>query len=447
MPLALPERPSLEFLKHLARDRAAALRAGDPNVKLADVQRTLALEYGFPSWPALKAEIERRRAPHVAAFAKACRTGHGDAIRHLIASFPEFARDRIVDGKTGLHLAARHADALRTLLACGADPNARDVHDNATALHFAAACGDAECAQVLIDAGADVHGLGDLHEGGVIGWAARRGNEEVVDLLVLHGARHHIFSALALADLPLVERLVADDPSCLSRRRSRFEDGQTPLHAAVAAADGLSGTPNHAMLERLIDLGAPLEATDAKGRTPLAVAMLRGDDEAVRLLRGAGAQPPPAPSVEQWRDGVQETAQSVRQFAPMLRVNDVRATAGWYESVGFTISDEYEDGGEITFASVSFGSARFTLSGGASTGPADVSLWFFSDAVRDLYDLFKSRQLAIAAAPEASVPSVPFDEDLYEPFYGGRQFSIRDPNGVSLVFWQPPWLAPRTKKL
>jgi hypothetical protein len=33
-----------------------------------------------------------------------------------------------------------------------------------------------------------------------------------------------------------------------------------------------------------------------------------------------------------------------------------------------------------------------------------------------------------------------FDEDLYTPFYGGRQFSIRDLNGLSIIFWQPDWL-------
>jgi hypothetical protein len=32
---------------------------------------------------------------------------------------------------------------------------------------------------------------------------------------------------------------------------------------------------------------------------------------------------------------------------------------------------------------------------------------------------------------------IEFDEDIYEPFYGGRQFSIRDLNGYTLVFLQP----------
>ena len=30
-----------------------------------------------------------------------------------------------------------------------------------------------------------------------------------------------------------------------------------------------------------------------------------------------------------------------------------------------------------------------------------------------------------------------FDEDLYTPFYGGRQFSLCDPDGLSLIFYSP----------
>jgi hypothetical protein len=37
---------------------------------------------------------------------------------------------------------------------------------------------------------------------------------------------------------------------------------------------------------------------------------------------------------------------------------------------------------------------------------------------------------------------VRFEEDLYTPFYGGWQFSIRDINGLALIFWQPEWLGP-----
>ena len=102
--------------------------------------------------------------------------------------------------------------ALRVLLEHGADPNARDAGDNASPLHFAAAQGNLESVRVLLDAGADVHGAGDLHDGDVIGWAAGKDNGPVIDLLIERGARHHIFSAMALGDRDLVERLVEEDP-------------------------------------------------------------------------------------------------------------------------------------------------------------------------------------------------------------------------------------------
>jgi catechol 2,3-dioxygenase-like lactoylglutathione lyase family enzyme len=200
------------------------------------------------------------------------------------------------------------------------------------------------------------------------------------------------------------------------------------------------------MLELLIRLGADLESPDDKGRTPLMVALLRGDRDAMKLLRAAGAEEPekPVPPTDAV-DGIAAAAAAVLKSEPMFSVADMRATVAWYESVGFTVKDRYEDGGSLMFAKVAFGNAEFALSPGGDPGPRGVSLWFFTDRVHDLYQLFKSRQLD-ATRPDApgSKPGleVRFDEDLYAPFYGGRQFSIRDVNGLPLIFWQPPWLPP-----
>ena len=143
-PLNLPERASLEYLKKLAKERLAALRTTDAAARLADAQLAIAREYGFASWRALKAEIDRRRAPHVAEFLRACAAGDVDTLRQLLKNHPGFARERIAAGSTGLHLAVRHPDALRLLIEHGADPNMRDTGDNASALHFAAANGNLE---------------------------------------------------------------------------------------------------------------------------------------------------------------------------------------------------------------------------------------------------------------------------------------------------------------
>ena len=265
-----------------------------------------------------------------------------------------------------------------------------------------------------------------------------------------HGARHHIFSAMALRDRDLVQTLVEEDPDCLVRRRSRFENGQTPLHAAFASPDGLgflAGRPDHAMLELLIELGADVEATDDKGRTPLALAMLRGDADAIRLLRAVGAKEPPAAQKTQQDSRAEMTAAagSVKKISPMFAVRDMRATVRWYQSIGFTLQDEYEDSGELVFARLTFGSGEFTIGPGGNPGARDVSLWFFTDHVQEVYEALKGRQLRMAGRPLNAAEGefeVRFEEDLYTPFYGGRQFSIRDLNGLALIFWQPEWLEP-----
>jgi hypothetical protein len=120
----------------------------------------------------------------------------------------------------------------------------------------------------------------------------------------------------------------------------------------------------------------------------------------------------------------------------MFRVQNMQATVGWYRAIGFTVVDEYEDSGDLVFAMLSFGQCEFALSPGATTGPTDVSLWFYTDQVQALYEHLKNRH-----------PAVAFEEDLYTPFYGGQQFSIRDINGLTLIFWHPDWLlaAPPTQ--
>ena len=437
---SLPERASLEYLKKLAKDRLIELRATDPAAKLHQAHLAVARDHGFPSWRALKAEIDRRRAPHLVEFFRACAAGDVPALRHLLRDDPALVRDRDSSGAAGLHRANAYPDAIRVLLEHGADPNVRDVGDNASPLHFAAANGHLDSVRLLLDAGADPQGEGDVHHGDVIGWASREGNEAVIDLLLARGARHHIFSAIAMRDAELVERLVDEDPDSLLRRRSRFENGHTALHDAIAPPDS-GRRPDYAILERLIELGADLDARDDRGCSPLDVAMLRGDRDAIRILKAAGATETELSPVPAGPTDVSPFAGSIHKSAPMFFVRDMRATVRWYESVGFTVGDQFEDGDQLVFAQISFGKGEFTLSPGGESGPRDVRLWFFTDRVEELYRVLKARQQRAAHAAFSGTPvdepDVWFEEDLYQPFYGGRQFSIRDLNGLNLIFWQP----------
>jgi hypothetical protein len=54
----LPARPNLEHLKNQAKARLRDLQRDDPAARLADALHAVAREYGFRTWPLLKAHIE-----------------------------------------------------------------------------------------------------------------------------------------------------------------------------------------------------------------------------------------------------------------------------------------------------------------------------------------------------------------------------------------------------
>ena len=104
----LPERPSIEFLRKLAKERLQALRRSDPKAKLAKALLHVAREYGFSSWRALKAHVEERQRERVTEFVEACRSAAFDLAQKLLLSDPEMARSHDPHGSTPLHAAAAH---------------------------------------------------------------------------------------------------------------------------------------------------------------------------------------------------------------------------------------------------------------------------------------------------------------------------------------------------
>jgi hypothetical protein len=54
----LPTHPNLEHLKKQAKDLLADMQRANPGCKLADALHALANQYGFSSWPILKAHVE-----------------------------------------------------------------------------------------------------------------------------------------------------------------------------------------------------------------------------------------------------------------------------------------------------------------------------------------------------------------------------------------------------
>jgi len=58
----LPPRPSLAHLRKQAKELLSRLRGQNPSATLSDAQHVLAGEYGFASWPKLKAHTEAAAA-------------------------------------------------------------------------------------------------------------------------------------------------------------------------------------------------------------------------------------------------------------------------------------------------------------------------------------------------------------------------------------------------
>ena len=198
---------------------------------------------------------------------ESARTGNVERLRTLLDEHPDKLQITVPPYDASLLFPAAQSgslDAVDVLLERGLDVNYRERGDNTYALHWVAAQGNLAMVRKLVDAGGDVIGDGDDHAGGVIGWAScwdgcdDDAHRAVVEFLISRGARHHIFSAVAMDLADEVRRIVAADPAALNQRQSRNENHQTPLQFAVRMN-------RPAMVQLLSDLGADPLAVDGSG--------------------------------------------------------------------------------------------------------------------------------------------------------------------------------------
>ncbi len=150
-----------------------------------------------------------------------------------------------------------HRDAVRALLQQGADVNAAHG-DGMSALHWAAERGDAEMAEMLVYAGANVAAVTRIGHYTPLHVASRGGHAAVVEMLLEAGA---------------------------DGTASTTNSGVSSLH--LAAASG-----NADVVAALLDHGADVNAREAAwGQTPLIFAAAQNRVDAIRVLLGRGADP------------------------------------------------------------------------------------------------------------------------------------------------------------
>lgn len=329
----LPPRPSLEqlrkqaksLLKHQQAADSAALariRENHPHWRnlseeqivaspfaLADAQLVIANEYGFASWSRLQSHVKTLEtasatAEAVASLRDAAGKGNVARLNAVLDAHPELIDARGGEGvRTPLHHAVfgNSEAAVKLLLERGANPNIRCEGDNAYPLHFAMEKNRFPIIRLLVEHGADTIGEGDYHELGVIGWATAwdyiQPEPEIVAYLLAHGARHNIFSAIAMGDVEAIRTVISRSPGELERRMDMVNRRRFPLHLAVVKKQP-------AALTALLDLGANIESIDESWFTALDQAAMAGQTDLAQLLleRGAQVRLPAAVALGRTRD-------------------------------------------------------------------------------------------------------------------------------------------------
>jgi hypothetical protein len=185
MSASLPERPNLQWLKNLAKDRHDEIHRTDPVAKLSEAQLMIAREFGFTSWRSLKSEVDRRL------FQLALDEGDDAAMRQLLDDDPNLAKTpdvtwthpsgrripmpalvtaaclrknlglvvSLVDAGLDVNRPAVFVDGrpdiMRFLIGRGMNVNAITFPENCTGLMYAAFVADVENARLLLEHRAD----------------------------------------------------------------------------------------------------------------------------------------------------------------------------------------------------------------------------------------------------------------------------------------------------
>jgi ankyrin repeat protein len=233
MPQKLPVNPSLEHLKKQAKQLRTTQR-----IKLADAQHTLANDYGFSTWAALKAHVESLTLTPAEALKAAVLDSDATRVRKLLERDPE----------------------LRTNI----DAPLPDYGFGTHALFAAVQRSDLATVDVLLAAGADINKRTEWWAGGF--HVLDDCSPDLADALIQRGATLDAHSAARLGRIDQLTELIAADPNVV---HARSGDGQTPLHFASTIE----------VAELLLSHSADIDAHDIDHESTPAQYMLRASQK------------------------------------------------------------------------------------------------------------------------------------------------------------------------
>jgi ankyrin repeat protein len=230
MSRALPPNPNFDWLKKAAKKRLAELRASKPDAKLHQAQLSVANDYGFKSWRALKV--------------------HLDALNPV-----SYERDRVFTA-----VRAGDIGEVRRALASNFDPMTPD-------------CDGRTIYQIAKDMR---HEVIELLARDALGGSTGRPELEI-------RAIHAIINAAQSGDVAALDAGLTAHPELIDAPGGHGFQKATALHLATLHN-------RHGAIRLLIERGADLNRRDVPDNAAaLHFAAARGDPETVRLLVEAGA--------------------------------------------------------------------------------------------------------------------------------------------------------------
>jgi ankyrin repeat protein len=249
-----------------------------------------------------KKDVNARDAQGQTPLMLAATLGSVDAVRTLIAAGAD-VHEASNGGLTALHLAADSVAKTRLLLEAGAEVNVASQLGRTPLMVAASVNADADVVRLLLEKGADLNAADSVGVTPLIS-AANVDNRDAAELLLARGADPHaqartghpstpLMAAAFNGNLPLVRALLArkaDVTAVSADRTATVRNG--PVRYGTVTALHVAVTSGHlGVVELLLKSGAPVNAADVRGMTPLmwAVATDRSDARVVRVLLAHGA--------------------------------------------------------------------------------------------------------------------------------------------------------------